>query len=63
MLSEMLGKRARSSITDHRNVKDNAVLSILCEKVAKGDLDESDEEDVPGIVVKSLQHTRLTISL
>lgn len=52
LLSEMLAKRARSgTTTDHRNIKDNAVLSGICEKIAKGDLDDSDEEDVPGMVV------------
>jgi hypothetical protein len=52
LLSEMLAKRARSgTTTDHRNIKDNAVLSGICEKIAEGDLDDSDEEDVPGMVV------------
>lgn len=53
MLSEMLANRARSgTTTDHRNWKDNALLSSIREKVAKGDLDAFDEESDPGKAVK-----------
>lgn len=47
LLSDMLAKRARSGTsTEPRNFKNNAVLSSICEKVAKGDLDDDhmDEE-------------------
>ncbi len=53
MLAEMLANRARSgTTTDYRNLKDNAVLSSIREKVAKGDLDAFDEEADPGKTVK-----------
>lgn len=49
LVSEMLAKRARSGASSyHINIKDNAVLNSICEKVAKGDLDDFEDEDVPG---------------
>lgn len=48
MLSDMLEKLARGGTTaNHRIIKNNAELESICERVAKGDLDSSDDK-VPG---------------